>query len=338
MQVRTVRSAFTLIELLVVIAIIALLIGILLPALGQARGAARQVVASAMARSLMQGVSGYALDSSEAIPGPLTSGWDGVLGDKADDIYSFDTGSTTPTTTHDWISPSIGSSLSLSASRAARTAQIFEQLQDPAANQVAVLYRPGLAKSKDKAVFEELQNTTEFRQTSWLSPSGFHYPSQLQYTNLRRQYRTTIACPAQFADPVTVPDRYTPRFDKVGTQPSNKVFVVGGTRYYEDGLLDFDPNPAPGFYGSFLTSGPIFARSTAFGRSFNATDPTNVNLSFRHPNQSTIAGFFDGHAESMTAKRAWTDAELWYPSGSIFTGRDATPESQAKYARNEKLP
>ena len=62
------RRAFTLIELLVVIAIIALLIGILLPAIGQARKTAWAVVASANARSVVQGAAIYNVDSKGYFP------------------------------------------------------------------------------------------------------------------------------------------------------------------------------------------------------------------------------------------------------------------------------
>src|SRR3954469_10509394 len=100
------QPGFTLIELLVVIAIIALLIAILLPALGKAREAGRSIACASMIRSLGQGQLMYAGDWKYWIAGPYTSGAEcqatgglSVVGDKTP---------TTPTTTFDWISPTMG--------------------------------------------------------------------------------------------------------------------------------------------------------------------------------------------------------------------------------------
>jgi len=65
------RTAFTLIELLVVIAIISLLISILLPALNQAREQAKAVKCLSNTRTLGQGVTLFASEGIDKLPGPL---------------------------------------------------------------------------------------------------------------------------------------------------------------------------------------------------------------------------------------------------------------------------
>lgn len=71
------RRGFTLIELLVVVAVIALLVGILLPSLAMARKQAKGVNELSASRQLMQGYTGYAMDSKDAlIPGHINETYD----------------------------------------------------------------------------------------------------------------------------------------------------------------------------------------------------------------------------------------------------------------------
>ncbi|MBX3358980.1 MAG: type II secretion system protein [Phycisphaeraceae bacterium] len=338
-SMKTVHRAagFTLIELLVVVAIIAILVSMLLPALASARDVARATVCANNMRSMAVGQIQYGTEQKEYFAGPNTSGADGLVDSGLS--YCFETTPGTPTSTHDWISPTLGEGAGLSPQRARRTKQIFERYGCPAATVTNdSLYPPAGGGAPDRADFELLFGTERIRQISFLSPAAFHYYAQPTNFNNIRRYRS-VPLITGFATPVKVSEQYSPRLDLVGVQPASKVLVADGTRYLENGELDFDINPRPGIYGSFTDAGPIFHDSTAYGRGFRGA-PTNVNLSFRHNKGGVInAGYFDGHVGKMTKLQAWTDAVPWYPGGSKFNpGGVATPESMAKYQTNQELP
>ena len=337
------RLAFTLIELLVVIAIIALLIGILLPALGAARGVARQVVCSANARSLAQGQSFYMGDSEDWYAGPNTSGaiYQAIrkpFKPMWKELY-YDTDASAPTTVFDWISPTIGNSFQLSPNRARRTAQIFNELGCAE----ATVYNDTVYRwqaSDDGKQFLDIVENEGVRQVSYLSPSTFHlYANEAVADRRRMQKRGFIDTKLKahyYQTPIMVPENFQPRLDQVGTMPSSKVMFSDGTRYFENGELDFDPNPNPGVFSSFLESVPIFDGSSAFGRGHRGA-PTNWSLSFRHSGESINTAYFDGHVGSMTSKEAWTNPDPWAPTRSIFSHTGATEESKQKYENGYKL-
>ncbi len=317
-------KAFTLIELLVVIAIIALLVGILLPALKQAREVARDVVCSSMTRQLVTGVLTYAASSKDYMPGLNTSNADLQV----DVDPSGTTSPTIGTSSWDWISPAIGDSAGFSANRAQRTWQIFNQFGCPSALQPSTLFSEGFAVDRDE-FFSVLQQRG-YRQISYLSPASWHYLFYVSPSESNRRVRLR-GVPLRH-DPFTSPvinTSYIPRLDRVGLQPASKGYVLDGTRFFDptDRILDFDPSPNPGFFSSFSDSGPIFNRSTAWGRSF-AGAPNNLRLSIRHGNGTSVnTGYLDGHSASLKSQEMYRDAGRWYPGGGTFTGTDATPES-----------
>lgn len=332
------RRAFTLIELLVVIAIIALLIGILLPALGAARDTARTVVCGAMQRELSLAQQVYINENKEYYATLVTTGISYVTASvgpggvtSASDALAGNTTSDTPTTTWDWISPTIGSAAGLSPNRAERTWQIFDTYGCAGAEyENDVLY----STAPDIDDFEVILQNRGYPQISYLMPATFAmFSANAVFAptfDPDAYYGFLDSNVTGFADPATTPEAFVPRLDRVGTQLSNKVFFADGTRYMtgenEGRVLDFDIHPAPGWFSSFGESTPQFRRSTSYGRDHRGF-PNNVPLSFRHPGDKMNVAYFDGHVGAMSSVEAWTDPNPWHPTGSVWTGGEATDES-----------
>ncbi|MEO0512480.1 MAG: prepilin-type N-terminal cleavage/methylation domain-containing protein [Planctomycetota bacterium] len=344
----SIATGFTLIELLVVIAIIALLIGILLPALGTARGQARKIVDQTQQRSLGQGQALYYLSNDEYFAGPNTTGLrpqganisgNGLGGQSLpDDAIAFETTATTPTSIMDWISPIIGEELNFSTNRAQRTANIFNDFADPAARIFNDTIFSDQGGGPDEAQFVQyITQNRGYRQMSYLSPVSFQYWPAGSFSNgpvqnpdgsfsagngeqiERRLGGTPSTRRGNWI--VATPGNYRPKLDRVGIQPSNKVLIMSGTRYLtEDLVLDFDINPSPELFGSFVSSDPHFAGSREYGLETNGIPGgENAALSFRHTGESINTAFFDGHTESFTRQAMMEDMTPFYPSGSIIT-------------------
>ena len=104
--------------------------------------------------------------------------------------------------------------------------------------------------------------------------------------------------------------------------------VANGTRYFENGLLDFDPSVTPDVFGAFASGTPQFVRNTAYGQNGPGA-PENLRLSFRHGNNSINVVHFDGSTENLTQREVYTDMSKWAPSGRVVvdTG-NLTPEAR----------
>jgi prepilin-type processing-associated H-X9-DG protein len=259
------------------------------------------------------------------------------------------TTSVTPTTSLDWISPSMGEAANLSANRADRTIQIFNNWRCPSAN----LFNRSLFISgsvPDQADFQAQFAAKGARQVSYLQPFGFSTFGSGTNTDIpvsiRRYTRrdgTTYERQAgsngigQFNNPVQVDKGFVPNLTKVGIQLSSKVLVMDGTRYYDEQarLLDFDINPAPTYYSSFSDT-PSYINSRAFGRTIDSQGQNNVKASLRHSMTGNL-GYFDGHVSNQTANNIWRRVDWFYPSGSIFNGIDAPPESRRSSSNPDGL-
>ncbi len=343
---KTKNCGFTLIELLVVIAIIALLISILLPSLGKAREVARTVVCSSLARSMAQAQLVYTLSNQDHYAAYMTSGADCMFSNG--DSVVFDTSPTTPTSSFDWISPTLGDSMGFSPNRAQRTLDIFNRLRCPSQGRLNDRIFVAGSLPADFNQFGTIQNgPLKYRAISYLMPAGFAYPSSAataSVTSYRPRGSTGTGAQFQrgFPTPVTTPANFTPRLDKVGIQPSNKIMISDGTRYWVEEsnvrYLDFDPDADPTFYGSFTDPGPIFTGSRAFARSDTiSASRTNVKLSLRH-SKSINAAFFDGSVRFVPEPDVYGRADFWYPSESIFTGGSGTDEARARFQANKPIP
>lgn len=337
-------AAFTLIELLVVIAIIALLIGILLPSLGKAREVARQIVCSATVRSLAQAQATYANQWQDYFAGPNTSGAEAKF------FSGFtlfnDTTSTTPTTVSDWISPIMGESLDLSPNRARRTFEIFSRLACPSNKATnATVFSSG--SQPDLGQFSQYINDPRLNKAvSYESPHAMHAFRNVAAVDLLG-YRPRSAPASQprqgvsedsFSGPAVIPAGYRPRMDVIG-QASSKIMVADATRYYSTSgnFVDIDitaSTPSSNrafFFSNFLSNNGVFRNSREYGRGLNAVNGANYRLSMRHGNLTVNAGFFDGSVRVKTSTELWTDARLWYPAGSTWTGIDATDEAASQF-------
>jgi prepilin-type processing-associated H-X9-DG protein len=328
----------TMIEVMVGVGAVSALVGITTPVVMGVRASARQATCLTQQRTLHVGMTHFTLSNHQNLPGINRTGlrYMGSLANRR--AMLGDTSPTTPVSTFDWISPILGDDLGFSDNRAQRTAEIFDWLACPEANHTceALYERPYPPEDKDD--FRAIQERGGFAQISYLAPAAF----QLRGPG----WRSTQYMTYRWRGPAVPPSRYIPRMDRVGN-PAGKVLVADGTRYLtRGGTLDFDTNPAPKYFGSFTSSGPIYQASTAYGSKPNRTQfpdearvpvhDDNWKRSYRHRGEINVM-FFDGSAQGLDRAAANTDATLWYPRGSEFTGVSATDESLENHEIGEIL-
>ena len=347
-------AAFTLIELLVVIAIIALLIGILLPALGTARSVARSLVDQTQIRSIAQSQAAYMSANDDAYSCITTTGWKGHVprANAGDTLYTGNTTEVTPVTTSDFISPIMGEELGFASTRADRMAGILNGFADPAAR---ALNNELHGTAPDRDEFDVVAERDGFTQVSYLMPGAFaswgtastgtFVPGQgLTGNDIERYRKLYGAAPMTWnggpAGSVETPRGFRNKLFQVGSSASTKIIVADGTRFLDGNILDFDISTTSDIaIATFASGTPQWKHNTAYGPDqLHGGSPLNLELSFRHPNQSLNAGFFDGHTENLKQKEVWTDMSKWAPSGSVAidSGISGLTEEAQNWVQNLK--
>ncbi|MBN1344017.1 MAG: prepilin-type N-terminal cleavage/methylation domain-containing protein [Phycisphaerae bacterium] len=293
---------FSLLELLSAVAIIALLASILIPSLSSARKSAKQVVCASQLRALAQAAVGYSTDYNDAIPGsPLTSGahftqtpgfdvW--KPGDSVVDWYDF-AGAILPR---------------LTATPTKDRKQLMARLPRkhfacPCNDET---YGP-YPQDQDYPVIEAFSYLT-MNTFMRAGPGIYRQYLQRPPEGISIDEVWKVAWPDDYQ--VQMPDRYRPRFTRVGTS-SLKVLLADGFRYYEPPATKDYCILQKAFAGNQSARPPCDVESREYGE-MNA-----AQLSYRHGKDDTInAAFFDGHVASLK-KNDSHKPEYYFPTGSI---------------------
>lgn len=302
------RRGFTLVELLVVISVVAVLIGILLPALGHAREAARRAACLGHQRNIGIGLHVYLSEEDDWLPGPNTSGYPfgpsagGVPGLTADSVR-------TPTTNMDWVSPTLGDRLALSPIPIERMEDILNtKLKCPSNGEVYDYVYPEEASAyfphPREISVSSYSATIEF-QYVWGKPARLTFYDPLNYSRVRR---------------IDIRKPYVPRLTEIG-QPSEKVWVCEGSRYYDPAQgTSFNTFTWQRQGGNFMLGGPACPRTGDPYFFDDAGEPTDVakRLAYRHEATMNVV-YFDGHAAAMDAAES-RKPEPWMPEGFYMLG------------------
>jgi prepilin-type N-terminal cleavage/methylation domain-containing protein/prepilin-type processing-associated H-X9-DG protein len=311
------KRGFTLIELLVVIAIIAILISLLLPALGGARRAARGVVCQAHIKGVATAQFAYEAENKGYMTGPNTSGLE------LQNAQPYVLGPSSPCQDWDFISPLVGDSMNLPSDQLSKFQEIcMTKLRCPEnVERYATLFRGQLLPMTNA--------TGEHPFTlSYMTPAYFqHYPTNVTVRN----GRTVEFLPANEA--VTLPRGYSPRSDQVGYNPTRKIMMFEGARYWNSSFNGFDYTTdinGTGLSGSpqgnflsrgvaFRGSGENYLRDAA--RGYKPSDVLK-RISLRH-DEKMNAGMFDGHVQTFNNAES-ADPSLYAPSRSIMRTPNTT--------------
>ncbi len=344
------ESGFTLIELLVVVAIIALLMSILLPSLRAAREQARAVVCGQQLRDLANGGATYFGENNDWIPGLNTTG---PAIARVDNMASAFYQSSMPVQAYDWITPLRSRALEMPANREKRFREIMTKYSCPSQRQYdAVFYTAGLSSCPDRQDF--VNDPKGWTAISYLMPAHFAFwgtDYEPIPSNPRRiALATHAANPSQIIYAKTTPSNweathptFKSRLQLVGN-PAQKIMAADGTRYLADALLDFDPSPLGGTFGSFTSSGAWWCDSTEYGVRAGTANwngrpiggsgspgrGANLQLSYRHGAQrgaglsgacrdnrgSIDAMFFDGSVRRLNDRQS-RNPVFWYPKGTV---------------------
>ncbi len=322
---------FTLIEILVVVAIIALLISVLLPSLRKARDQARAVTCMSQIGQICRAENLYQTSNKEWIPGsPMTTG------------YYFASRTSTPDAAWSPFIPGFN--------------RFVVEWMDFSTPLQALMYgghsipRPrsaGEVKATRAALFlkatDGLFNCPSNPHVYGANPTATGWPV-IRSVSYLAMWTITRAGPDLFSrcgtnkeflqsgrkmhmltdDNVVSPRSYVPRHSRLGRE-SMKVFIADGLRYYDNKAEAFD-----------YTTQTCSSKGIMQGEppsTFNTAEPDHhreytmaKKYSWRHgDNNRIMAGFFDGHVESMLADTRGdgpftgtaVHPKWYYPSNSV---------------------
>mgnify|MGYP006436804121 CR=1 FL=1 len=337
---RSGRRGFTLVELAAVSATLGAGALVAIPLKGPMEASGLKARAANLHREIASYQLMYINDNEGAFTGPNTSGlaWNRQpqkgFTNPGIETLAFETGGGEPTSQGDWLTPLVGDVHGFSANRAVRMQQKYDVVADPFASApLDDLF--GTDSVEDGFQFEKILASSGYRQMSYLMMRSFtHLPVGTQSSDPFFDAGTDTFYVERFGvqnsnAPALIPDGYTPDIFNVGTQPANKAMFADGTRFLSDGTLDIDVSIFDAMFNNDGSTGPIDDGSVAYGRNPpSGGDGGNLELSFRKAGGKVLfVSMFDGSLRSMTREQAWTDPTPWYPSGSAWTGSDATPES-----------
>jgi prepilin-type N-terminal cleavage/methylation domain-containing protein/prepilin-type processing-associated H-X9-DG protein len=328
---RPATGGFTLIELLVVVAVIAILVAVLLPALNSARSAAQKAAGQSNHKQLMLGLTAYATDNNNEIPGLNTSGKRALL---AEDLEELDPAGR-PVQTTDWLSVSASADL-LPGNRAQRITDMLERFRCPAQ---AVDYAENQVLNTSTDLQEEILNNGGLAGVSYLMPSSWQLVGPEVTSRTTEPEDILIQQLQEDRDVVLMPARWQPRLDRI-RQASSKVAIADGFSDVFNSTVNADVNEL-GISGSgaatfdsslFMSLPPANAQSNQY----RVDAPLN-NLSYRHAGEMNV-GYWDGSAGSISQDES-ADPALWYPSGSEYVGSNV-PEATEEfgYEQGDLIP
>ncbi|MCA9305019.1 MAG: hypothetical protein R3B46_08375 [Phycisphaerales bacterium] len=346
------RNGFTVRELLAASAAGMVGLAVLTPVLAGFSDDARQHKCQDLQRFISMGTLSFAQDHDNLVPGTNGSGLE-VYNTWASQglaaaIDLLETSGTQPTSTSDWITPSLASlGVPLPSHRPERTFGLVAKFKDPANNTAAHAYEFSTAPDNMQLRDFEADSGAQLYGSSYLMSAYFQWggryngltPGPAFESEQTKGGLVITRLNAPFGSPFAVQYSYDARTTSIGN-PSSKVLMADGLRFHYGEGVDVSGIIRDLSFGNFTTSTPVHDRSTAYGipGSGNPSNGAQLPLSYRH-NMTMNVIYWDGSAGNLGVLES-QDPALWYPSGSIYSGNSAveTVETVYGYETGDAVP